>query len=482
MRNPLLWLFGAALLLVTLAQGDTSAGAFLRQPAVAAPATLLLYLLACGYWLWYQPGAQHRALRRRQAGQGKLGTLIAYASQTGTAEQLAWQAAEQLTAAGQGAEVLPLNQLCPQQLAGFAQVLFVASTYGEGDAPDNAAVFARQVMPQTPDLAHLRYAVLALGDRHYSAFCAFGQQLDNWLQGCRAQPLFPMLTADRCDTQSLDAWQQQLRRLGAADVAVDTTPWQAAQLVSRQCLNTGSPGAPAFLVQLRTETALAWQAGDILEIQPGPEHTELRAYSIACVAERGALGEHSAVTQHSTLELLVRQVHLDGGRLGLGSGWLTRTAGPGDVTPVRIRRNPGFHGTRGPMILIGAGTGLAGLRAHLQERAQQGQHENWLLFGERSAEHDNLFHAELDAWHEHGHLRRLDSVFSRAGAAHAYVQERLAAEQPRLQQWLARGAAIYVCGSLAGVGRGVDTTLRALLGDQAVDALLDSGRYRRDLY
>ena len=40
------------------------------------------------------------------------------------------------------------------------------------------------------------------------------------------------------------------------------------------------------------------------------------------------------------------------------------------------------------MILIGAGTGMAGLRAHLLDRQTRGVGDAWLLFGERSAAHD----------------------------------------------------------------------------------------------
>ena len=44
------------------------------------------------------------------------------------------------------------------------------------------------------------------------------------------------------------------------------------------------------------------------------------------------------------------------------------------------------------------------------------------------------------------------------------------------------GAAIYVCGSLQGMARGVDDALRQVLGSATLDALLVQGRYRRDVY
>lgn len=467
-RHPLTWLCAAALLLTVTALGDSP---WLRTPAISATLVVLLYLVACGYWLLWQPRQAQRRLRQLLGRQEGPATLIAYASQTGTAEQLAWQAATQLAEGGVAVEVLPLNQVDVVRLQASARALFIASTYGEGDPPDNAALFARRVLATAQDLGHLHCGVLALGDRSYAHFCGFGHQLDDWLQQQGAVPLFDRLSADDSDRDTLDAWQAQLRHLGAAEARhAETVPWTTAHLAERYQLNPGGPGAPAFHLRLKPAQPLHWQAGDIVEIALPGQPALTREYSIASVPGDGGI------------DLLVRQVQHQDGRFGPGSGWLTVGASEQDAIPVRIRRNPAFHGSDTPLILIGAGTGLAGLRAHLRERAQQGRHDNWLLFGERTQTFDSFHQAELDGWLAHGHLQRLDRVFSRDKGQYRYVQDVLAASAGTLRTWLARGATILVCGSLTGMGHDVDQTLRAMLGDDEVDALISAGRYRRDLY
>lgn len=134
------------------------------------------------------------------------------------------------------------------------------------------------------------------------------------------------------------------------------------------------------------------------------------------------------------------------------------------------------------MILIGNGTGLAGLRAHLKARIQSGATRNWLLFGERQRTHD-FFHAgELLAWQSQGQLEHLDLAFSRDGGEHRYVQHALLAHGDRLRQWIDEGATVYVCGSLAGMAPEVDAALRSMLGDERIEELRGAGRYRRDVY
>ena len=198
----------------------------------------------------------------------------------------------------------------------------------------------------------------------------------------------------------------------------------------------------------------------------------MREYSIASIVEDG------------TLQLIVRQELHPDGSLGLCSGWLTEHVALGDTVSVRVRRNSSFHlpSEPRPLILIGNGTGLAGLRSLLKARIAQGQSRNWLLFGERNQAHDFHCGSELKQWQALGQLARLDLAFSRDQAQKIYVQDRLLEAADELKNWLAEGAAIYICGSLEGMAAGVDAVLIEILGAQAVGDLIEEGRYRRDVY
>jgi sulfite reductase (NADPH) flavoprotein alpha-component len=203
-------------------------------------------------------------------------------------------------------------------------------------------------------------------------------------------------------------------------------------------------------------------------LQPLPH----REYSIASIP-----AEHR-------LDLLVRQQVGADGRPGLGSGWLCEHAAVGGTIALRLRANPGFHppADARPLILIGNGTGIAGLRAHLAARIAAGATRNWLLFGERHAAHDNHFAHDLQHWQETGGIERLDAVYSRDGGRHRYVQDALADAAETLRAWIGAGASLYVCGSLRGMAPAVDAVLEQVLGADVREALLLAGRYRRDVY
>src|SRR5690606_39690591 len=50
------------------------------------------------------------------------------------------------------------------------------------------------------------------------------------------------------------------------------------------------------------------------------------------------------------------------------------------------------------LLLVGNGTGIAGLRALLKARVAAGARRNWLLMGERQRAHVAFFETELRRW------------------------------------------------------------------------------------
>lgn len=520
--------------------------------ALLALAAALSRLQAAPWWLaspdttrWWMSGVAllaytaltvwclRRGARVRSAAQTfAAGDLrIVYASQTGFAQLVAERCAESLRAAQVPARVQPIDGLRAGDLR-EGRVLFVVSTTGEGDPPDHALAFVRQLMTQAPDLSSLHYAVLALGDREYQHFCQFGRQLDEWLRQRGARPLFDRVDVDNADESALRHWQHHLGQLAGATELPDwdLPRYEHWTLAARERLNEGSVGGAVFRVSLTApaDARGAWQSGDIAEIGPRHAVTEVSAY-LAALGWNGeervrwqsdshrlaavlasshlpaleTLRGQSAQTVVDTLtplphreysiaslpadgvlDLVIRQMHRADGRPGLGSGWLCAHAALGTQIDLRIRSNGNFHlpDAAIPVIFIGNGTGIAGLRAHLKARAAAGRTRNWLVFGERQRAHDFLFRDEIAAWQHDGVLARVDAVFSRDQAERVYVQDALRAAAEALRQWVRDGAAIYVCGSLEGMAPGVEAALVEVLGEAEVDALRMAGRYRRDVY
>ncbi|MET0321046.1 MAG: sulfite reductase subunit alpha [Duganella sp.] len=404
------------------------------------------------------------------------GWIVAYASQTGNAEELAGQTLATLRLAGIAARSTELSDLHAHDLQGAERVLFLVSTYGEGDAPDAAAAFAGRLMTTSLPLAHLHYAVLALGDSMYRQFCGFGRALDAWLQAQGAQALFPRIDVDRSADAAIGQWRQQLSHLAGTSDAPDWSapayrPWRLARRVH---LNPGSAGAPVYHLELTPPGDLpVWESGDLVQVAAPAAPDRAREYSIASIPADGSV------------QLLVRLHRHDDGSHGVASGWLTQQAAVGDTIDLRLRAHRRFRledNAQRHLILIGNGSGIAGLRGHLKTRARTSRQRNWLLFGERNAAHDTHYGDELRLWHTRGVLEKLDLVFSRDQAERRYVQHRLAEQAAELQAWVAAGAAIYVCGSLDGMAAGVDQVLEQVLGRGQLDLLIAARRYQRDVY
>lgn len=162
-------------------------------------------------------------------------------------------------------------------------------------------------------------------------------------------------------------------------------------------------------------------------------------------------------------------------RTGVASGYLAGRTEADATLAVYVQPNQHFHlpDDDAPMLMIGAGTGVAPYRAFMQEREARGAAgRSWLFFGERNFRSDFLYQVEWQALRKSGALSRLDLAFSRDTSPKTYVQDRLRAQGRDVYAWLEEGARLYVCGDGAHMAPDVHAAL--------VDVVAEHGGLDRD--
>lgn len=166
------------------------------------------------------------------------------------------------------------------------------------------------------------------------------------------------------------------------------------------------------------------------------------------------------------------------------------------TTPIFLQRSPHFRPPQdrsAPIVMIGAGTGIAPFRGFLQERRALGHTgRNWLLFGDQHRSENFYYREDLTDMVTDGFLSRLDLAFSRDQARRIYVQNKMIDNGAQLWSWLQEGAHVYVCGDATSMAAGVDSALSTIiathgrLSDEAAHdykrELVATKRYLRDVY
>jgi sulfite reductase (NADPH) flavoprotein alpha-component len=187
-------------------------------------------------------------------------------------------------------------------------------------------------------------------------------------------------------------------------------------------------------------------------------------------------------------------------RQGVASGLLNHRLEPGGKVKVFLEPNRRFRlpdDEDAPIIMIAAGTGIAPYRAFMQEleacstKNRTAGPDSWLIFGNPHLRTDFLYQREWLRWRDTGLLNRIDTAWSRDQAEKRYVQDLVVEQAERIDQWLQRGAHIYLCGSLQmgqAVQQGLQNALaqqRGIGSDAAATLLAELRRERRiqkDLY
>jgi sulfite reductase (NADPH) flavoprotein alpha-component len=382
-----------------------------------------------------------------------------------------------LTRAGYKVHAAPMNALA-RTYPKAARMLILTATYGDGAAPASASTFLAKLARNN---AKLPVAVLGFGDRSFPKFCRFADDVAAALAARGWPALIETDRIDRQSAQSFALWGDKLgmalgQKLVLAHVA-ERPKTGSLELVKR--IDYGAEvQAPTAILRFAMPSLQAerpvWRrlfpvslprcsAGDLVGIVP-PGSTIPRYYSLASSSRDGFL------------EICVRKQPG-----GLCSGFLNDLPMGGRIDAF-IKTNPAFrpNASAAPLILIGAGAGIAPLMGFL--RGNRARREAHLYWGGRSPASDFLYREELASCIADGRLCALNPVFSRV-ADGGYVQDRLAADAQELSALLRRGAQIMVCGG-RDMAEGVSQALDAILTPMGLSktALRSSGLYLEDVY
>jgi sulfite reductase (NADPH) flavoprotein alpha-component len=197
--------------------------------------------------------------------------LIGFGSQTGTAGQLAKRIAKESAGRGFLAQIRELNAIPMAELASAKRLLIITSTWGDGDAPDNAAQFHNSIHAEdAPRLANLAFAVLALGDRNYSDFCGAGRKMDERLEKLGARRLLARTDCDVDYEKPAIAWIEKLwENLSSKPVEWSKANPFPARLITNRLLNASGSSKETRHLEFSLEgSGLTYEPGDALGVVP----------------------------------------------------------------------------------------------------------------------------------------------------------------------------------------------------------------------
>jgi sulfite reductase (NADPH) flavoprotein alpha-component len=319
--------------------------------------------------------------------------------------------------------------------------------------------------------------VLGFGDSSFPAFCGFARAVSEAAVAKGWKQLLPFGTVNRQSPQEFARWGRALGRAIGIELDLIHQPVRpetlALTLISRRDYGA-EVQAPTAILRFALPELPLWRnltgtrlgrfvPGDLLGILPRGSD-EPRFYSLASSQRDGFI--EIAVRKHPG---------------GLCSGQLMALE-PGDTVSAFVRPNPAFRVSTGrtPLLLIGAGTGIAPLAGFIRGNGRR--RPVHLFFGLRDPASDFLYGDELAQWDKDGRISRIVTAESRGNRPH-YVQDALRAEAAEVTRLIRAGARVMVCGGRE-MAAGVADALTEILAPAGFTParLKVEGRYAEDVY
>ncbi|MGY6632778.1 MAG: nitric oxide synthase oxygenase [Alkalilacustris sp.] len=272
-----------------------------------------------------EAGAQPRTAR----------PLILYASETGTAEGYAHQAARRL--ASLAPSVRAMDDVRPEDLAATSRVLMIVATCRDGEVPQGGAALLTALAAGAPDaLEGTRFAVLGIGNRIYPQFCRAAQIVDAAMADAGAERMATLETADEIAGQADTAkrWIELFFKQWCTDQPVHAMRRSLIELIPPR--REGPRSTDMFGTVRFNDEMLSGTQGGAVPRSTRSIGIDLPAPQAGAAPEgaaRYAAGDHVAIYPHNPADLVARLC----GHLGLSDDTWFRALGASNEALARFR-------------------------------------------------------------------------------------------------------------------------------------------------
>lgn len=216
--------------------------------------------------------------------------LIIYGTETGNSKKVASSLLANFKKNKIQAKAIDVFQFDIAKLEKENLVLFVMSTQGEGEFPQNAISFYESLKMSNLNLNKVSFAVLGLGDSSYPLFCNAGVLLDEVLLEKGANRILPLVKADVDFAETVSIWESDLQEVlqnFGSNVTNEVKPVSSTvasgkknylgKISHKVVLNDTGSNKETYHIEIESDDEISYEPGDALGVFPRNKEEEIKA-------------------------------------------------------------------------------------------------------------------------------------------------------------------------------------------------------------
>jgi len=265
---------------------------------------------------------------------------VLYGTESGNCEELADKVSKTAKKKGFKTSMVNMSETSPAELADAGTLLVIVSTWGEGDPPEAAEEFCKELMEKEVSLAGVDFSVCALGDTSYDQFCKTGQDVDARLEKFGAKRIVDRVDCDVDFEEAFEQWNKSVwEKLGDTAASATTTvapintaapaaqvydkknPFPA-EVIANQLLSGEDSAKETIHLELSLEgSGFDYQPGDVLAVIPRNAKDVVDAILAATGLDAKATVDVKGVGDKELLDALTQNLDITGLSRKIVSAW-----------------------------------------------------------------------------------------------------------------------------------------------------------------